>query len=276
MSRVSLLQYLIMEVMVRDIEKGIFPFYPDQTTLDDLEERYSASLEALDMKETDWEFILDELERWYEQKQEEDPSHKVYLQREDLWEEMVGRCEELPSYYQVAEKLGTVTAETYLMDVENIECMPDPPPIGIEADFSRNKTRKIFSKNEMEEITALVSILALGSRDESIDDYERRKEYLSQDKRARRGRIRQQNEPFIERAQSLQIWFPYPGQLDRWHRDARTAPFYPLFVEMLQRVRVKLKDEHGVLQYIPKRRLTAKTAAGLPRNMENMGRYLME
>ena len=277
MSRESLLTYLAREVIVPDVQKGAFEFEPDQTMSDALERHYAPQFgKGLRMQEEDWEFLLDVLERWSETERERDPDYQVYLRRQGLWDEMVSRCDELPSYDQVEEKLGLDAAETYLMEIEEIENFPDGLEIGIEGDFSRTKRRRNFSKPEVEEITALVSILALGDREASIDDYERRKRAKSQHKREKRGRIRAQNEPFIRRAQSLDIWFPYPDQVDLWKRDGRTAPYYPYFAEMLRQVKQKLKEEHGVLQYIPKRRLTNKTAAALPRNLENMARYLME
>ena len=276
MSRESLLTYLAHEVIVPDIEKGTFVFETDQTMPDDLERHYTSQFgKGLKMQEEDWEFILEVLERWSEHEREQNPDHQAHLQRENLWDEMVSRCDELPSYDQVEEKLGLDTAQTYLMGIEEIENYPEGLEIGIESDFSRTKRRRNFSKPEVEEITALVSILALGDREASIDDYERRKRAKSQHKREKRGRIRVQNESFIDRAQSLMIWFPYPDQVDLWRRDTRTAPYYPYFSEMLKQVKQKLKEEHGILQYIPKRRLTNKTATLLPRNLENMGRYLM-
>ena len=276
MSRESLLTYLANEVIVPDIEKGTFAFETDQTMPDDVEHHYMNQFgKGLKMQEKDWEFILEVLERWSEHERERDPSHRAYLQRENLWEEMISRCDELPSYDQVEEKLGLDVAETYLMEIEEIENYPEGLEIGIESDFSRTKHRRNFSKPEVEDIIALVSILAIGDREASIDDYERRKQAKSQHKREKRGRIRAQNEPFIDRAQSLAIWFPYPDQVDLWRRDTRTAPYFPYFSEMLKQVKQKLRGEQGVLQYIPKRRLTNKTAVTLPRNLENMGHYLM-
>jgi len=277
MSRESLLTYLAHEVIVPDVQKGAFVFEPDQTMSDVLERHYTNQFgKGLKMQEEDWEFILGVLERWSEHEREQDPEYQVYLQRETLWNEMVSRCDELPSYDQVEEKLGLDAAETYLMEIEEIENLPEGLEIGIEGDFSRANRRRNFSKPEVEEITALVSMLALGDREASIDEYEQRKRAKSQHKREKRGRVRTQNEPFIARAQSLAIWFPYPDQVDLWRRDGRTAPYFPYFSEMLKQVKQKLKEEHGVLQYIPKRRLTNKTAILLPRNLENMGRYLME
>ena len=277
MSRESLLAYLTHEVIVPDIEKGAFQFEMDHTEIEDLEAHYASQLgTGLGMREEDWEFILDALEAWNERKRVEDPSHQAYLQRETLWDEMVSRCEELPSYDQVEEKLGTDVAETYLMEREQIENQPNGAEVGIECDFSRTGHGRNFSKPEVEEITMLISILALGERDASIDDYEQHKRMKSRHKRDKRGRIRQRNQPFIDRALGLQIWFPYPDQVDLWRRDMRTAPYFPYFCQMLDQVKQKLKEENGVLQYIPKRRLTNKTATSLPRNLENMGRYLMK
>lgn len=277
MSRESLLTYLAHEVIVPDVQMGAFLFEPDQTTPEALERHYTPQFgKGLRMREEDWECILDVLERWSENERQQDPKYQAYFQRQCLWDEMVSRCDDLPSYDQVEEKLGQEIAETYLMEIEEIENFPEGLEIGIEGDFSRTKRRRNFSKPEVEEITALISILAVGDRETSIDDYEQRKQAKSRHKREKRGRIRVQNEPFIQRARSLEIWFPYPDQVNIWKHDDRTAPYYPYFAEMLKQVKQKLKEEHGVLQYIPKRRLTNKTAAALPRNLENMGRYLME
>ncbi len=113
MSRTSFLQYLIQEVFAPDIEKGAFTFLPETTTLHEVQERYEPQLgTALQMEEEDWEFIVQELEHWYERKLQEDPSHRSYLQREVLWDEMLAQCEELPSYDQVAEKLPNQKRKT--------------------------------------------------------------------------------------------------------------------------------------------------------------------
>lgn len=271
MSRTSFLQYLIQEVFAPDIEKGTFTFLPETTTLHEVQEHYEPQLgTALQMEEGDWEFIVQELEHWYERKLQEDPSHRSYLQREALWDEMLAQCEQLPSYDQVAEKLGIDVAETFLSDMESIENMPHGPEVGIEG------RKKNFSKKVMEDITTLMSMLSVGDREVSITEYEQQKRSARKSQQIKRERIRDHSEPYRERARGLGVWFPYPGQLGSWKADARTAMYFPYLDEMLKRVKRKMKQEHCIMQYIPKRRLTAKTAEELPRNLENMGRYLME
>lgn len=266
MSRVSLLQYLANEVVVRDIEHGEWA-WSDTLEPEDLALRYAPHLEALQMQDHDWHLIFSQVEKWWH----EQTVHSDDSERDKLWQEMVDRCGELPSYNETAEKLGVDIAETYLMNIECLESLPDAPDIG-----ECGRSNRAFSKAEIEEITTLVSILAIGNKWDAVDEYEQHKRRLMRGKREKRDKLREQNEPFIERARSLQIWFPYPRQMNQWQTDVRTAPYYPLWTEMLSRVRKKLESESGVMQYIRKRRLTAKSATDLPRNMENMGRYLME
>lgn len=276
MSRTAVLEYLVRQVLVPDVESGALPWVPGQTGIDELAERYEHVFDkSLALDDADWEVMLERLEQWWE---EADPSRHAFLEEEALWQEMVSKCDTLPTYQQVAEKLGADSADVYLENVETLENRPGGPDIGVECEYARGTgdTRAPLPKRQLEEVVTIVALLAGPDRTDAIHQYRTLKEQRNADKRARRSRLRQQNAPFIERARSLGFWFPYPDHLDRWQRDVRTAPYYPLFHELLRRVRDKLRAEHGVMQYVPKRRLTGKTASELPRNLENMGRYLMQ
>jgi hypothetical protein len=78
----------------------------------------------------------------------------------------------------------------------------------------------------------------------------------------------------IQKVKELNIWFPYPNEINEWKNDARLQDQVATFLELVDKVKTKMKQERKLLQYIPKRRLTNKTVEDLSRNIKTMQMYL--
>jgi hypothetical protein len=75
-------------------------------------------------------------------------------------------------------------------------------------------------------------------------------------------------------ARSLGIWFPMTKDLDAWRADPRTAGIMDEFIKVMKAVSRRMRLVRSYLQYIPRRRLSARACADLPMNLERMKAYL--
>jgi esterase/lipase len=145
-----------------------------------------------------------------------------------------------------------------------------------------------FSKTELKDVVNMVEILACGDKDKIVKQYKHFKKIKKQDNQEKREKMKKVNRYFytylfsfiklfsniIQKVKELNIWFPYPNEINEWKNDARLQDQVATFLELVDKVKTKMKQERKLLQYIPKRRLTNKTVEDLSRNIKTMQMYL--
>jgi hypothetical protein len=242
----------------------------DLVYAEDLIDAYSNQELGTILKDNEWDYLSKLVNKWNQEKIEGDENLKTFITREALFQEILDKCEKIPKYEDVEKKLGRVIAEDYLANTEQLENNLELYPY-----INEDKEYK-FNKNEMQEIVTLIGILANGDKERIIDEYEQYKKMKRRENQEKREKIKHSNTNIIARVKDLGIWFPYPNDVELWLNDARIVDKAEYFIEVVQKVKDKMKKERCLLQYIPKRRLTNKTVADIDRNIQVMHIYLGE
>ena len=171
-----------------------------------------------------------------------------------LYDELLSKLALLPDHETVERKLGREIADTF------IECLEDVEDL-LPAEAAVGGTR--FSKREVTEVVHLMAILTHGDKERVAIEFQKHKT-RRRDAGDDRRRIRKVDE--------LNIWFPHPQRRDEWLSDPKTKDRAEYFLELVDNVRTRMK---GQLQQVPRKRLNAKSASDMERNMQSLSLYLM-
>jgi len=241
----------------------------EQIYAEDLMESYGSSMPFLMNEE--WDELAELTQKWNNKQIQEDESYREYSRRQELYDELMGKLVEMPTYDVVEQKLGTEEAESYLIQQEEIE---NDPVLNGAFDF----TNRFTSKVQIEKLLALFSIVAdgLGDKEVIIDGYEQYKRARSREDRERRERLRTINEPLIKKIKEIKLWFPRPKDHALWLQHPQTRDRAAHFLELVEQVRSLMKKHHCVLQHIPKRKLSSSAIGELDNNMQALSAYLMQ
>lgn len=168
-----------------------------------------------------------------------------------LYDELVRRCNVLPTYDRVALFMGRSEADTFMVHLEKFEQTHGTTANGT---LTESSTRALCK-------------FVRWACERNVRAYD---EYRRAENRVKRQGLSERNRILQRRAQDLCIWFPYADQLEQWRKD------HERFAVLVETVKVRMKTAHkGMLQYVQKRKFTVQSLDDLPMNMENMQRYLM-
>ena len=190
-------------------------------------------------------------------------------QKQQLIGELIDRCKRLPHRKVVENKLGRKVAEEYQMWVEELETNPLTAGGRAEINVLSVDDSKRWNRQQVNASVQYVKMLASEDPVQQYIDYRR---LQSQRNREQRIRLRKQNHDIIMEAARLHIWFPYTNNKEQqaWSRSM------PKESKQLYRLMTQLRTSrprHPLVQYIPKRKCTAKTMNDIHQNMNTLKRY---
>lgn len=249
---------IICKKAVRPLfDSGMIPQNPDVDS-------FRGNVSITDIVDDDvWDEVLQRVLTWQDQedRQEDPPLAKV-----------LKRFTRFPTVDRVRDVFGAARSEEYRAALEAIECNASTLQL-----FPAERYAYPWRKFDMDAaVSAVTEVIA-----PNIDMPENMTESLAKlvgELRARRRERSSMDSAEPEKrksiARSLGIWFPMTKDLGAWRTDPRTAPHMPLFIETMNEVMKRMRLVRSYLQYVPRRRLSARACADLAQNIKRMRAYL--
>lgn len=239
-----------------DYESG---YIPRDVGTDELKEIYRNDAVDRIISDDVWEEIRQRIEAWKEQDEETNMPVIVRLLK---------RFPRFPTVARVEEMFGMERASEYRNGLEVTENLPN---------FPTDRHAYPWRKFEMDAaVSAVVKVVAPHINDEAGMSDALTK--LVGELRARRRERSSMDTAELNRrkniARSLGIWFPMAKDLPAWRSDPRTQHRMKEFLAAMSEVTKRMRLVRSYLQYIPRRRLSARACADMHNNIERMKAYL--
>lgn len=227
---VVMLKRLAERLLRQDYNAGsqaLCPANPEDVVwAEDVMEAYGEKAQFLRGEE--WEYLAKLVNGWNEEKLKKDEGFQEMMSQEALFDEIINKCSRVPSYEQVKSKLGETVAENFLVSTEAIESNES-----LNAKIEEDREKK-YSKSEIQDIVAMIEILANGDKASIVEEYEAFKRIKQRENHEKRERVKENNTAIIkkvfikmltslnhlQKVKNLNIWFPCSG--DEWKTDPRT------------------------------------------------------
>lgn len=240
-----------------EFDSGALPRSPSGN---DLREYLGARMSSDFIAEEEWDEVAQRVAAWEEQEESKRGDSGLT--------QVLARFPRFPTVERVEELFGKTRAEAYKAALEQATedpAFPDErqayPWRKFDMDAAVSVVTRVIAPN-MGDDAAMVAALA----------------HLVGELRARRRERASMDAAELGKrksvARSLGIWFPMTKDLDAWKADPRTAGIMPEFIRVMKSVIRRMRLVRSYLQYIPRRRLSARACADLPTNMDRMKAYL--
>lgn len=252
----------IVEVLCRRIFKADFNSgrLPRDPQIDDMKQMYRETAVDTFVTEEEWEEICQTIFAWQD---EDDTRDEPALQK------ILKRFRRFPTIDKVRTSLGNDRAEQYRASLEHIE--------DAAIEFPNERYSSPWRKFDLDAAVSIVcDVLAPNANDEQAMS-EALANVLSELRARRRERTVMDKASLTRRkavARSMGIWFPIAKDLHKWRADARTREHMPQLELLMEEVVKRMRLVRSYLQYIPRRRLSARACVDLPMNIERMKAYL--
>jgi len=215
------------------------------------------------LTDNDWSTIYSMIESTRE-------PDKEYTNMRALFNEVIDGLQEVPPYGRMREIVGAHEAERCIAMMEELENKTD---LTQRCEFQQNSFRR-WSRHQVVRICDLINILSLGDQGTVAEAYQQYATGVKDDRRRKREHLKQRNEGIRSRAVHLQLWFPRTEQLQLWRENERTSQLFDRFMDTLQRTKDCMRRmDRGIMQYVPKRRITTRTIIDLEHNIRRMEEY---
>ena len=255
-----LVDLICRKVVRKDYESGALPRDPNVDTMRDM---YKDRAVWDIIGEDAWEETVQRVLTWQDQ---EDKRSDPAINR------VMARFTRFPTVDRVEGVFDAKRAEEYRTALEAIENDPDA-----RRTFPDERFAYPWRRFDMDAaVSAVVFVIAPnlgddGSMDEALS-------HLVGELRARRReRSSMDTAELCKRkvvARSLGIWFPMTKDMSAWNSDPRTAPYMAEFTSIMNKVTMRMRLVRSYLQYVPRRRLSARACADLSQNIMRMKTYL--
>lgn len=254
----AVVELLCSRLLKPDYDAGVLPRDPQ---IDSLKEIYRESIADRLVVDEEWEEACQVVYSWQDR---ENTQGLSALQR------VLQKFKRFPTVDRVRLSFGDERAEAYRAALETIESA------GL-AEFPDERFGSPWRKFDCDAaVSAVVNVVAPNvSDEEAMSDAlgelmgelrARRRERCAMDKTALANRKRI--------ARSLGIWFPIAKEIDSWRGDPRTEKYMPVLEPLMNDVMRRMRLVRSYLQYIPRKRLSARACVDLPKNIERMRAYL--
>lgn len=249
---------LCARLLKQDFDSGTLVRDPQ---IDSLKEFYRDTMVDRLITDEEWEEACQVVYGWQD---EENAQGLTTLQRTLL------KFKRFPTVERVRVSFGDERAEAYKAALETLENSNIPG-------FPEERYSSPWRKFDCDAaVSVVVDILA-----PNIDDEDGMNEALNKllgELRARRRERNVMDKSALKNrkglARSLGIWFPITKDLDLWRADPRTEKLMPILEPLMTEVMNRMRMVRSYLQYIPRKRLSARACADLPKNIRRMQIYM--
>jgi len=256
------------ELLQQIVEEYVFPKVRSAEELENMDE---IRIPLTESEKHEIKAHFRKLREPYENELETAELDEDYEKMASSFAEVLEICSELPPYERILAVVGPEETERIIAIIEDLS---QTPSIHDKCELFVREDRR-WSRAQVVKACDTLNILASVDPPSVAAAYEQYQVGIKNDRRQKRMEIKQKNEPLRAKAVQLQMWFPRAEQVDQWRTNPETAHLFDEFTTALQQAREKMrKTERGIMQYVPKRRLTPRTVLDLEANVRRLREYV--